>query len=204
MVENQVKSIMAHVRGGGNVRAGREIDYLGYVFNGEYTLVRKRNKQSFARKLANAKTNKRKIEVYAFGKGVLKHCKGVNLWNKITNHHTIMSLSDYGISTHPTETKDGKKLFDAETVTCLQLVGQEFTITGVELDVVTKHGGGRVVVEVQTSDGKKKKFISNSISIKNACSQIVNAEQNGVRVLGQVKTTLKSVKLANGWSYEFT
>jgi retron-type reverse transcriptase len=57
----------------------RGIDFLGYVFRHSHVLLRKRIKQSFARKVAN-NSNRQSIASYI---GWAKHCNGINLVKKL-------------------------------------------------------------------------------------------------------------------------
>lgn len=70
----------------GKNRTERGCDYAGYVFRHGYTLLRKRIKKSFARKRHNPKS----VASYL---GLLKHCDGKNLINKIVNRDNDMDLA---------------------------------------------------------------------------------------------------------------
>lgn len=70
----------------GRHRLERGADFGGYVFRHRFTLVRKRIKQSFARKRHNEKS----VPSY---KGIVEHCDGRNLTRKITERNNDMELS---------------------------------------------------------------------------------------------------------------
>lgn len=70
----------------GRNRTERGIDFAGYVFRHGYTLLRKRIKKSFARKRHNPKS----VTSYL---GLLKHCNGRNLIDKIINRDNDMNLA---------------------------------------------------------------------------------------------------------------
>lgn len=61
------------------------IDFLGYVtFNGSYSLLRKRVKKKYARKLHKVKSRKRRRELIASFYGMAKHACCRNLFYKLT------------------------------------------------------------------------------------------------------------------------
>lgn len=70
----------------GRNRTERGIDFGGYVFYHDCILVRKRIKQAFARKRHKPKS----IPSYI---GILKHCDGRNLIDKIVNRNNDMDLA---------------------------------------------------------------------------------------------------------------
>ena len=63
----------------------RGIDFIGYKFYHTHTLLRKRIKQNFAKKLKN-NANKQSIDSYL---GWLKHCNGINLTKKLLKNESI-------------------------------------------------------------------------------------------------------------------
>lgn len=64
----------------------RGIDFLGYVFFGTHTRVRKRIKQNYARKLSKKRASKETIEAY---KGYIKHCNSRHLLKKLKPYEQI-------------------------------------------------------------------------------------------------------------------
>lgn len=70
----------------GRNRAERGLDFGGYVFRHDSTLVRKRIKQAFARRRHHAKS----VSSYI---GIVKHCDAKNLIDKIVNRDNDMDLS---------------------------------------------------------------------------------------------------------------
>lgn len=70
----------------GRNRTERGIDFGGYVFRHDSVMVRKRIKQAFARKRHKPKS----VPSYI---GILKHCDGRNLIDKIVNRDNDMDLS---------------------------------------------------------------------------------------------------------------
>lgn len=70
----------------GRDRTERGLDFGGYVFRHDSTLVRKRIKQAFARRRHKAKS----VPSYM---GILMHCDGKNLIDKIVNRDNDMDLA---------------------------------------------------------------------------------------------------------------
>lgn len=70
----------------GRTLAERDLDFGGYVFRHDFTLVRKRIKKAFARRRHNPKS----VPSYM---GILEHCDAKNLINKIVNRNNDMELS---------------------------------------------------------------------------------------------------------------
>lgn len=70
----------------GRDRTERGLDFGGYVFQHDSTLVRKRIKQAFARRRHKAKS----VPSYM---GILMHCDGKNLIDKIVNRDNDMDLA---------------------------------------------------------------------------------------------------------------
>lgn len=69
----------------------RGIDFLGYVFFHGYTKLRKSIKQSFAKKIAKAK-GQRRVEVLGSYKGWCMHGSCINLYGKITGMKLFSEL----------------------------------------------------------------------------------------------------------------
>lgn len=74
----------------GRYRTERGIDFAGYVFRRNSTMVRKRIKQSFARKRHLEKS----VPSYV---GIIQHCDGKNLIEKIIKRDNDMNLAQLGI-----------------------------------------------------------------------------------------------------------
>lgn len=152
----------------GNVeREGKMLDYLGYCFMPGNVRMRKSIKQNFARKAKRIKNRKRRREVLASYWGWCKWGDCRHLWNVITNND--MSFADHGINGR-VETKDGKKFFDIEKVSLEEIVKDEITVLEYEEGVKTQYGTGRIVVKI-LHEGKEKKIITNSFTIKSMLRQ---------------------------------
>ena len=152
----------------GNVAArGAPIDFLGYCFDREKVLLRKRIKMAFARKAARIKSEKRRREVLASYWGWCKWGDCRNLWNKITDND--MSFSDHGIIGR-TETKDGQRFFDMRLVKADDIINCPITVVDFISDIKTREGDGRYVVHIKFQ-GNDCKFITNSMTLKSMLDQ---------------------------------
>ena len=66
--------------------------------------------------------------------------------------------------------KDGKRYFDVEVVTLMDILNQDIIIKDFETDVKTKNGGERYAVLIEFQR-KECKFITNSYKIKDILDQ---------------------------------
>ena len=82
------------------------IDYCGYLFYPDHTLLRKETKYRFKRKFNKTKDRPElHQQVLASYKGWLEHCNGLNLWRKVTG---MKKFSDLNIVRNATM-RDGKR-----------------------------------------------------------------------------------------------
>lgn len=87
------------------------LDFLGYVIFPEYTLLRKRVKKTFARKLAKIKSRKRRVEVVGSFYGMAKHADCHNLLRNLLSPREMKKFAELKISYTPS---DGKRDFPAK------------------------------------------------------------------------------------------
>lgn len=153
----------------GNVVAvrGAPIDFLGYSFDHDKVLLRKRIKMAFARKAARIKSRKRRREVLASYWGWCKWGDCRNLWNKVTNKD--MSFAEKGI-TGRNATNDGQKFFDVPIVRADDIINVPIKVTDFIPGVKTREGSGRYVVRI-IHEGRECKFITNSFTLKSMLDQ---------------------------------
>ena len=151
------------------------IDFVGFVFYRDYTLIRKRMKQRFRRKsrrleqrIAAGDTQAvvLKQQVLASYKGWLMHCNGHNLWKKITG---MKNFSELNIKKESVS-KDGQKFYDVPTVSCGFLVGRSIVVKDFQEGVKTKNGDGRFVVLIMEGDHDCK-FLTNNPRLKDVLTQ---------------------------------
>lgn len=128
----------------GRNRTERGIDFAGYVFRHGSTMLRKRIKKSFARKRHNPKS----VASYL---GMLKHCNGRNLIDKIINRDNDMDLAQL----------IGKKIerpFEGDKINIEAIVDQPITI----LDFDVRESGkkpGTDYLKMQIEFNGKKRFL---------------------------------------------
>ena len=140
------------------------LDFLGYQIFPTHTLLRKRVKKNFARKLARIKSRKRRIEIIGSLYGMAKHADCKHLLNKLLTTKEMIKFSDLNLSYTP---KDGKKRFNGERVRISAIVNVPIEIIDFESDVTTKQGGGRYLVSFRyRSNGQMSKFFTNSDEMK--------------------------------------
>lgn len=171
------------------------VDFLGYVTTHDKVLLRKRNKKSFARKIKQVKSLKRKQELTASFYGMTKHADCCNLFKKLTGL-TMRDFKSMGIGYVPT---DGKKHFKGNVVSIRELVNMEITVVDCEMGVKTKEGDDRCIVAVER-DGGPCKFFTNSEEMKSILTQISELSDGF-----PFKTTIKAEMFGKGKTkYIFT
>ena len=125
------------------------IDFLGYVIRPGYTLLRKRVKQNFARKMHDIQSKRRKRELTASFYGMAKHADSIRLFNK----------------------EDGKKRFPGTVVSIRELVNLPIVVKDFETGIKTEQGEDRCIVAIELN-GEPRKFFTNSEEMKNILAQI--------------------------------
>jgi len=146
---------------------GRALDYVGFQFFRNQTLMRKSIKQRFCRKVAALKgkalTGKEFTQAVAPWLGWLRHCDGRHLKHKIMDYSELVKN---GTIKEPTD-----KFFDCERVSIDTLINKRVDILACTGDVDTKQGKGRMVVKV-SDNGKVCKFFTNCKFIKDVLTQV--------------------------------
>lgn len=140
------------------------LDFLGYKIFPTHTLLRKRVKKNFARKLAKVKSRKRRTEIIGSLYGMAKHADCKHLLKKLLTRKEMIKFSDLGLTYTP---KDGKKRFNGDRVRISAIVNVEIEIHDFERDVKTAQGDGRYLVSFKdTRTGQFAKFFTNSDEMK--------------------------------------
>ena len=142
------------------------MDFLGYRFSHNKTLLRKDMKQRFARKLSQITDNSRKYEILCSYKGWCMAGDCRNLWRKITGMKNFNELNVKAKSVG----KDGKRFFDVEVRTLMDILNQEVIVKDFETGVQTRNGGDRYAVLIEVA-GRECKFITNNYKIKDILDQ---------------------------------
>lgn len=183
IVHRQIESIEQHIKPNERVfPIDCGIDFLGFVMYREFALLRKRVKKSFARKLHNVKSRKRRQEIIGSYYGMTKHGNCHNLtkkllfpseYNKIEHKQQklrMKNFKDLGLQYQPT---DGKKRFNGQQVRLNSIINIEIIICDYERDVKTQHGENRYLVSFQyASNGTPGKFFTNSAEMKSILDQV--------------------------------
>ena len=91
---------------------------LGYVIYKNYSKLRKRTKKRFAIKIKRIKSRKRRGALVSSFYGMAKHSDTRNLLRLLLNKNEMKRFSDLNICFRD---KNGKKKFDAETVSLSDL-----------------------------------------------------------------------------------
>jgi hypothetical protein len=172
-------------------KCANHIDFLGYCFQPRYTKLRKRIKQSFARKHKSAKTEKRKKEVNDSYYGWCKWANCATLFTTITD----MSFSTYGIKKRTT-TKDGKKIFDFPVKRLFEIVNLTIFVVDFETNIKTAHGDGRYVVHFRLNDNSYK-FVTNSYSLKNQLDDARKLSKTQPGIF-PIETIIRQQDIGNG------
>lgn len=143
------------------------IDFLGYVIYPTHSLLRKRIKQKFARKMAEVKSRKRRRVLTASFYGMAKHAQCNHLFNNLTGKE-MKSFKDLHVAYKP---DDGKKRFPGSVVSVRELVNLPIVVRDCETGVKTSQGEDRCVVAIEVN-GEPRKFFTNSEEMKNILQQI--------------------------------
>lgn len=143
------------------------IDFLGYVIYPDHIGLRKRNKQTFARKMHEIESRTRKRELIASFYGMTKHADCRRLFKQLTGID-MKNFKDLGVSYVPA---DGKKRFKGEVVSIRQLVGFPIVVHDFETGIKTEQDDDRCIVQIEL-EGKMCKFFTNSEEMKNILQQI--------------------------------
>lgn len=133
------------------------IDYLGFVFYGTHSRLRKRTKKKAARHLSEVKSRKRRQELIGSFKGMACHADCKHLYYKLT-HKYMKKFGELGIAYKP---EDGKKRFPGKVVPIRSIANRPIEIHDYEADLTTAHGEGRYLVSFRNvDDGIFNKFFT--------------------------------------------
>lgn len=143
------------------------IDFLGYVIYPDHVRLRKRNKQTFARKMSEIESKTRKRVLTASFYGLTKHADCRRLFFKLTGIK-MKNFKDLGVSYTPA---DGKKRFKGATISIRELVNLPIVVHDFETGIKTEQGDDRCIVQIEMN-GEMRKFFTNSEEMKNILQQI--------------------------------
>lgn len=141
------------------------LDFLGYVIFPTHTLMRKRIKKNFARKLAKVKSRKRRVQIVGSFYGIAKHANCRNLMKKLL---TPKEMRDFSELNHTDTPSDGKKRFPNKATQLRQLVNVVIEILDFERDVKTKYGNRWLVMYRDPRTNETSKFFTDCDEMKQA------------------------------------
>lgn len=199
-VHERIESIGQEIKRNEQIfRTSDGIDFLGYVTYPDHTVLRKRVKKSFARKLNGVKSRKRRLEIVGSFYGMAKHADCKNLMSKLLTNKEMRKFSEIGVSYTPF---DGKKRFVGETVRLGEIVNKGIEVHDFERDVKTSHGEKLYLVSFKDkATNTFGKFFTNSEEMKSILDSLSEME-------GEVfpfETVIRSEIFGNGKiKYKFT
>lgn len=166
IVHERIELIGQQVKHGDRIfPVGEGVDFLGYVTFPTYTLMRKRVKQGFARKLHKVKSRSRRRELVASFYGIAKHADCLHLMQTLMTaeeykHYRKKMMKDFGKSkSGQAKNPDGKKSFRGLKVSGRELNHQPFIVLDYETGVIAKEDRERyeaLVADVMRNNTPKK------------------------------------------------
>lgn len=175
---------------------GRKIDFLGYQFTREKTLLRKTTKKNFCRRIKKIKSRKRRLEILASYNGWCKYGDCKNLWNVVTDNY--MGFAKKGIKGSQ-QTKDGRKFYDVPTSRLMDILNVPITVVDFETNIKTKQGPDRYCILFEIN-GERRKFITNCLSLKDVLDQAALAEESGENIFPVQDVIIRRRQLNEGKS----
>lgn len=196
IVHSRINGIRQEIKSNERIFPVEEgLDFLGYVIYPTHSLMRKRVKKAFLRKLHRVKSRKRRQELAGSFWGMAKHCNSKNLINKILAKDIGMKrFSDLNIIYKPS---DGKKRFPNKATQLRQLVNVEIEVLDYEVGVKTKYGDRCLVMFKDTRTGETSKFFTDceemkqSLDIAKGMGEIPFSTVIGVEYFGDNKVKYK-------------
>lgn len=134
---------------------GEGLDFLGYVFDGSRSRLRKRTKQRAARKLSRIKSRTRRTAVIGSFKGMAKWGDCGNLYYILTGRR-MKTFKELGLRY---VAEDGKKRFGGRQVSLRSLQNVHIKVVDYEKDVPTENGK-RTVVSFEYDNGELGKYFT--------------------------------------------
>lgn len=175
---------------------GERFEFLGYCFSRERNLMRKSTKKRFIRKTRAKTSEERHRQILASYWGICKHGQCRHLWNVITNNY--MSFADKGIKKRD-RIKDGQKFFDVDERKLADVLNIPITVIDFQKDVSTRLGPGRYCVLCE-ENGRRFKFITNSVNIKDVLDQAAEAEDNNQEIFPVTNVVIRRKSIGDGKS----
>ncbi len=139
------------------------LDFVGYKFFLNHTLLRKRMKVKFRHKMRTLTDPTRRYHVATAYKGWLMHCDGLNLWRRVMN---MKSFKDLHVPIQERLDSDGKRMLDGTRVRMSQIAGRNIIFHDAEFGVRSKMSDTAKATVVQVEDnGIMYKFFTNNAQL---------------------------------------
>lgn len=146
------------------------LDFVGYQFFFGHTLLRKRMKNKFKRKMHRLKEPMHRYQTATSYKGWLMHCNGYNLWKSVMD---MKSYKDLQVPKFEKKDATGKRILEGTKVSASMLCGREIVFLDVEFEVKSKYNKPATVIQVE-DNGQRFKFFTNNQKLTQAL-QYINA-----------------------------
>lgn len=171
------------------------LDFLGFVFDGKSSRIRKRTKQKFARKMKKVKSSTRRKQLIGSFFGMAKWGDCRHLLKTILDKKIDMNeFKNLGLVYEPA---DGKKQFGGKAVPLGQLMNLHIVIMDFEEGVHTQYGD-RTLVQFQYDNGTSAKYFTDD---KVQLQLLRAAKERGVLPFA---TTIGMENFGKGVRYVFT
>lgn len=134
------------------------LDFVGYRFYLNHTLLRKRMKNKFKRKMHNLTEPMHRYRSASAYKGWLMHCNGYSLWCMIMD---MKSFKDLGVPVFEELDPDGKRMLRGTKVSASMLAGRDVIFTDAEFEVKSNFKRPATIVQVEENGILYKFFTAN-------------------------------------------
>lgn len=135
------------------------IDYVGYQYFFGHTLLRKRMKKKFKKRMSRLTDEMKRYQVATSYKGWLMHCNGYNLWCKVME---MKSFKELCVPKFEKLDSEGKRMLDGTRVSAAMFVDREVVFLDAEIGVKSKFNDKPSAVVQIEDNGRKYKFFTNN------------------------------------------
>lgn len=160
LVHNRIEAMGQEVKRNDRVFPADEgLDFLGFVIYPRYSVMRKRVKKNFARRLKKVRSRKRRVEIVGSLWGMAKHADCWHLLEKLLFRKEFVKLKrkvmkDFGTAKSDPKTIDGKKSFRGSKISGKELEHKPFIVVDYETGVIPKIESDRYKREVDETLAK--------------------------------------------------
>lgn len=157
------------------------LDFVGYQFFIDHTLIRKRMKARFKRKMARITNPERRYRVAVSYRGWLMHCDGLTLWQRTMN---MKSFKDIKVPQYERRDAQGKRIISGSKASIGMLTEQQLEFLDVEIGVKSKFDKPTAIVQVKNEQGKIFKFFTSGPRLLQIFQYVV--ENNELPFTGKI------------------